>query len=211
MTDVNQTATGPWLAVLPSESVSWLSSLAVPWWVAGGWALDLFVGSQSRPHSDLDIGVLRRDVLEVLAALRSWEFFEAKGGVLTRLREGEAPRADVNSLWGRPAQTTLWTLELMLDESDGDRWVFRRQTKIQQSLAMAVRHNSEGIPYLAPEIQLLYKARPIRAQDQADFDHVAPRLAPEARAWLRDALAIVDPDHHWLSALDGAKWAFPSN
>ena len=93
----------------------------------------------------------------------------------------------------------------MLDASDGDRWVFRRQPKIQQSLAMAVRHNSEGIPYLAPEIQLLYKARPVRAQDQVDFDHVAPRLAPEARAWLRDALAIVDPEHQWLSALDGTK------
>jgi hypothetical protein len=61
--------------------------------VAGGWALDLFVVVQSRPHRDLDNGVLRRDVLEVLSALRSWKFFEAKGGVLTRLREGEARRA----------------------------------------------------------------------------------------------------------------------
>src|SRR5262245_32061357 len=116
-----------WRAVHPSEGVVWLSSLSVPWWVAGGWALDLFAGHQSRLHGDLDIGILRRDVLQVLTALRSWECFEAKGGVLTRLQEGVVPRADVNSLWCRPAGTTPWTLELMLDESEGDRWVYRRQ------------------------------------------------------------------------------------
>jgi hypothetical protein len=39
-------------------------------------ALDLYAGSQSRPHGDLDIGLLRRDVREVRAALPSWEVFE---------------------------------------------------------------------------------------------------------------------------------------
>jgi hypothetical protein len=38
-------------------------------WSAGGWALDLFVGAQSRPHDDLDVRILRRDVLEVLSTL----------------------------------------------------------------------------------------------------------------------------------------------
>jgi hypothetical protein len=202
MTEVDRTAAGIWRAIRPSESVPWLASLTIPWWIAGGWALDLYAGNQSRPHGDLDIGVLRRDALEVLSALHSWEFFEAKEGVLTRLCKGESPRADVNSIWGRPAETTEWTLEVMLDESDGDRWVFRRQPRIRQSLAMAIRHNSEGIPYLAPEIQLLYKARSMRPQDQADFDHIAPRLAIDARTWLRDALAISDPNHSWLLALD---------
>jgi hypothetical protein len=202
MAEVVQTAAGMWRAVNPRESMPWLSSLTVPWWIAGGWALDLFVGVQSRLHRDLDIGVFRRDVLQVLSALHSWEFFEAKGGELTRLREGGLPRADVNSLWVRPAGTTQWTLELMLDESVGDRWIFRRQPLIQRSLSLAVRHNPEGIPYLAPEIQLLYKARLVRTQDQIDFNLIAPRLAPEARAWLREALAAEDPDHKWLSALD---------
>jgi hypothetical protein len=72
--------------------------------VAGGWARDLFVGSQSRPHKDLDIGILRRDVLKVLPALSSWEIFEAKDGLLRRLREGDAPGTNVNSLWCRPGR-----------------------------------------------------------------------------------------------------------
>jgi len=198
VTAVVQSATGRWRSVHPTEVARYLSSLRAPWWVAGGWALDLFVGSQSRQHKDLDVGILRKDALMVLAALSSWQIFEAKDGLLTRMRQGYAPGANVNSLWCRPADDTDWTFELMLDESQDDRWAFRRDPTIQRPLSLAVRRDSSGIPFLAPEIQLLYKARPVRAKDQADFDHVAPRLDPEARSWLRTALAKVDPCHEWL-------------
>jgi len=68
----------------------------------------------------------------------------------------------------------------MLDESEGDRWVFRRDRTIQGPLLLAVRRDPSGIPFFAPEMQLLYKARPVRAGDQADFDQVAPLLDPAA-------------------------------
>jgi hypothetical protein len=142
--------------------------------------------------------MLCRDALDVLAALSSWAIFEAKDGWLTRLREGDAPRAGVNSLWCPPAGDTEWTFELMLDESEEDHWVFRRERTVQRPLALGVLRDPNGIPFLAPEIQLLYKARSIRVQDQADFGHVAPRLDPAARSWLRAALTRVDPRHEWL-------------
>jgi hypothetical protein len=85
-----------WRSVRPSEGLLWLSVLSVPWWVAGGWALDLYVGNQSRPHKDFDVGILRRDVHEVIAGLPSWDFFEAEAGVLTKLETGELLRAGVN-------------------------------------------------------------------------------------------------------------------
>jgi len=31
------------------------------WCVAGGWAIDMFLGKQTRPHEDMEIVVLRRD------------------------------------------------------------------------------------------------------------------------------------------------------
>jgi aminoglycoside-2''-adenylyltransferase len=191
-----------WKSLQPRDGARWLSALTVPWWVAGGWAIDLSAGDQSRPHKDLDIGILRRDALSVIAALSSWEFHEAKGGVLSRLRDGHAPGVEVNSLWCRPTGATEWFLELMLDESDGNRWVFRRDHQIQRPLRTAIRHNSEGIPYLAPEIQLLYKARAMRAEDQADFDLITPRLDADACAWLRQSLAKTDPSHAWLQMLN---------
>lgn len=192
-----------WRATLPSEGAVLLSGLSALWWIAGGWSLDLFLGNQTRAHKDLDIGLLRRDVTEVVSALPSWEFFEAKDGELTRLRVGNAPRSDVNSLWCRPGDGKEWVLELMLDECRDEQWVFRRDTRIQRPLSNAIQRNPEGIPYLAPEIQLLYKARAPRAQDQEDFEHVAPRLSPSARRWLQESLAKMDPHHGWLSALIG--------
>ena len=192
-----------WRATRPSEGALWLSGVVAPWWVAGGWALDLFVGHQSRSHKDLDIGIFRRDAVQVLAALPSWEFFEAKDGELTRLGLGEAPRPVVNSLWGRPKGATEWVLELMLDECRDEHWVFRRDMRIQCPLSTAIQRSPEGIPFLAPEIQLLYKARATRVRDQLDFDHVAPRLSAGARLWLRESLTIFDPHHGWLAPQPG--------
>jgi len=137
----------------------------------------------------------------VVAALPGWEFFEARDGVLSRLAVGGAPRAEIKSLWCKRANATQWELELMLDESDGEFWVFRRDERITFPLSRAIRRNSERIAYLAPEIQLLYKARATRAQDQADFDHVVPHLARAARSWLRDSLMMMDPEHVWNSML----------
>ena len=197
----NPSALGAWQSVHPAQCAEWFSALTVPWWVAGGWALDLYAGAQSRPHGDLDVGVLRRDVREVLAALSSWGVFEVRAGALTRLSAGAEPGTEVNSLWCRPLGAPLWMMQLLLDESADDSWVFRRQPDIRLPLAMAVRRNSAGLPFLSPEIQLLYKAKDPRPRDQADFDHIAPRLDPGARAWLRDALERVHPGHAWIGEI----------
>jgi hypothetical protein len=150
-----QPAAGRWQALHPAQLARSLAQLRVPWWIAGGWALDLFLGRQSRPHQDLDVGILRRDAPQVLAALSSWEIFEARDGLLTRLHAGMAPAARVNSLWCRPADAGDWMFELMLDDSEDDRWVFRRDRRIQRPLALTLRRDRAGIPFLAPEVQLL--------------------------------------------------------
>ena len=192
---------GPWRAASPGEGARWLASLTVPWWIAGGWALDIFAGYQSRPHKDLDVGILRKDVLQALSFLAAWEVFEAKNGVLTRLGAGTRPRPDVFSLWCRPAHNSDWAMELMLDEAENEHWIYRRHRQIQRPLNIAIRRSPQGIPYLAPEIQLLYKSHRIRQQDQADFEHIAPQLDQRGRCWLRDALQSVEPAHSWLPVL----------
>lgn len=190
-----------WRGLIPQEGVELLAALHTPWWIAGGWALDLYLEQKTRTHKDLDIGIFRRDAVTVTPALSGWDVFQAKDGVLCPLAVGEEPRADVNSLWCKRTDVAQWELELMLDESDGESWIFRRNPRITRTLSKAIRRNSAGIAYLAPEIQLLYKARAPRAQDQADFDHVAPHLDREARMWLRKSLVREDPKHHWISML----------
>jgi len=60
---------------------------------------------------------------------------------------------------------------------------------------------SSGIRYLAPEIQLLYKAKAYRPKDQADFERIVPRLDATARSWLRHSLEKTLPGHSWLTVL----------
>jgi hypothetical protein len=42
--------------------------------------------------------------------------------------------------------------------------------------------------FLAPEIQLYYKAKAARAKDEVDFAAVLPHLSVAGRAWLLDAI-----------------------
>jgi hypothetical protein len=41
----------------------------------------------------------------------------------------------------------------------------------------------------------------VRAEDQADFERIAPRLDTAAMEWLREGLSRLYPQHRWLPAL----------
>lgn len=196
---------GSWRATRPTDAANLLASSEAPWWIAGGWALELFRGTPTRPHADLDVGVLRRDLPCVLHRFSTWEVFEANDGRLTRLSAGRVPALDVHSIWCRPTAADPWTIELMLDEADGNTWVYRRQPRIRRPMSTIVRQSQDALPYLVPEIQLLYKSKTPRERDEVDFAQIWPLLAAEARTWLRDALELTAPDHTWTAVLRDAE------
>ena len=47
----------PWDAGGPEDITQLLSGVRTPWYVASGWALDLYRGAQTREHEDLEIAV----------------------------------------------------------------------------------------------------------------------------------------------------------
>jgi hypothetical protein len=194
-------AAGSWRALHPTAATNLLASSDTPWWIAGGWALELFRGTHTRPHADLDVGVLRRDLSSVLCSFLTWEVFEAKDGRLTRLAAGCVPSLDTHSLWCRPTSADPWTIELLLDEADGETWVYRREPRVRRPMSTVVRRSSEGLPYLAPEIQLLYKSKRPRERDDRDFAQICPLLGADARTWLKHALELTAPDHTWIAVL----------
>jgi hypothetical protein len=91
----------------------------------------------------------------------------------------------------------------MLDDSDGQRWYSRRHVAVSRPLSQLGRYTNAGWPYLAPEVQLYYKAKPVNqlAKDEIDFAAALPHLDEPACRWLDEALKLVIPDHRWRAAL----------
>ena len=50
-----------------------------PWWIAGGWAIDLFLGKVTREHEDVDVAILRIDEKAFRTYLKSWELWPGLG------------------------------------------------------------------------------------------------------------------------------------
>lgn len=63
---------GWWCPLTPGEVAERLGAFNGPWWIAGGWAIDLFLGRQTRPHGDTDVLVLRCDQLALQQVLEGW-------------------------------------------------------------------------------------------------------------------------------------------
>ena len=62
----------------------------------------------------------------------------------------------------------------------------------------------DGIPFLTPEVVLLFKAKNRRNHDEADFSSALPRLEVQQRRWLREAIQKAHPGHEWIARLDEA-------
>jgi hypothetical protein len=61
--------------------------------------------------------------------------------------------------------------------------------------------SSLGIPILAPEIQLLYKAKHHLPKDEHDFQHALPFMSAAQRAWLKEMLPRCYGEDRWITEL----------
>jgi aminoglycoside-2''-adenylyltransferase len=200
-----------------------MARLPAPWFVAGGWAIDCFLGRITREHHDVDILVFRRDQSLLHSTLAEFPLRSvipdpegltncgtvAEWSASERL---ELPLHQINVY--RTANEYLtradaaaadpehrWWFQIMLGETDDDDWVYRRNPAIRRPLRQIGFHPPGGLPHLAPEIVLLFKSKHMLAHDRADFNSAAPALDSESRQWLRQALMRTAPDHEWLRTL----------
>lgn len=205
MTDHNHL--GPWDSLTPSETATLFADYRGRWCIAGGWALDLFTGVQSREHGDIDVLIERKDFSLLHGTLPDWEL-HAASGTTTLWEAGTALPDGVHDIWCRQRtgqRDGPWRFQLMVVNTDAStgEWHFRRDDRIRGPLGTMTLMR-EGIPILAPEIQLLYKSKlPNRAKDEADFATVAPHLSPTQRDWLANAITLLYTNHPWLPTLRG--------
>jgi hypothetical protein len=82
-----------------------------------------------------------------------------------------------------------------------DVWCFRYCQEVQHPSERIGACTPDGIPYLRPEIALLYKAARMRQVDDEDFRRVLPCLAGGQRAQLTQDIRRFSPEHPWLALL----------
>jgi hypothetical protein len=154
-------------------------------------------------HEDVDVVIPRSAQLELRRHLtgRGWKFitpFEKRLELWPPHTYLELPRHQVHAHRGDEF------IDILLTDMDGV-WKYRREPTIVRSLDKISLKTESGIPYLAPELVLLFKSKNTsnqeRAKDQTDFDNVLPHLDAERRAWLRWALIATSPDHVWIEQL----------
>ena len=190
-----------WAAWRPEEVQRGLAGVEAPWYVAAGWAIDLFLGGQRREHDDLEIAVPRDRFGEVAEALDGFELFVVGRGVAWPLAEAGDALATSHQTWVREPATGLWRLDVFREPADGDTWICRRDERVRLPYGEVIERTADGIPYARPEIVLLFKARHARPKDDGDFHAVLPALDAARRRWLREALELVHPGHRWLGEL----------
>ena len=199
---------GEWAPRTPEDVKALFAGYPGTWWLAGGWALEAFTGV-ARPHDDIDPSVLRCELplfrRHLAGRLDVWT---ATRGAMSPLLPDADPDGSAEEVlpegcgqvWTRPSAADPWEYDILVVPGTPKEWVYRRDCSVRLPLADAL-WSRDGIAYLQPEIQLLYKAQGLRPKDQADFDATLPHLDARRRGWLRDALGARLPGHPWLAAL----------
>ncbi|MEN8040020.1 MAG: amino acid transporter [Actinomycetota bacterium] len=193
-----------WEPMTTVEAQRRFSDAHIDWWIAGGHAIDLFLGWESRPHADLDVEMFREDRAVLFEIFDGWDLHVASAGSLHPWRDPEALDESVFGVWLRPSPDEPWQLEIMLADGDRTEWRFRRDPSITMSGSRLIRTTRDGLPYCTPEVQLLYKSKMSRSKDDLDLARCLHRMTLDQRRWLADAVATTGGNHPWISAIEAS-------
>jgi hypothetical protein len=187
-----------------------MATLRAPFWFSGGWAIDLFLGRVTRAHHDIDVLILRRHQAPLHDALKAFALkkiiphpdgMPPNRGTIVEWPQGERLELPVHQVNAYRAGESEPAFQVMIAESSDAEWIFRRNQEVRMSLKRIGFYPMWGLPYLAPEIVLLFKAKHLEARDRVDFKNALPVLSAEARRWLREAIEKTHSGHEWLDSL----------
>jgi hypothetical protein len=205
-----------------------MSTYRPPWALAGGWAVDAWLGRLTRDHGDVDLVIF--DQQPLFEHLSGWQLIgheETEANEGSELWDGRMLRPPAH-LHGRPPESGgplperfdpsgmrivfsadgFW-LDVQFGERSGGDWVLNREPRVAMPLTACVRQSGWGLPTVAPEVILFYKAtlyvgtkNHLRPHDEADFVALLPLLSEGQRGWLREAVSrVYDREHPWVGRL----------
>ncbi|MEM6800147.1 MAG: hypothetical protein AAF696_02020 [Bacteroidota bacterium] len=170
------------------------------WMIAGGWAIDLFLNKQTRAHSDIEIAIPRKEQLQLQSYLEGWNFSYYHKGIPANWEEGQFLELPLHEIHGKKGAQNI---EILLNEIEGDTWHFRRKLDITWPVDKLICHHPDGIPFLCPEVVLLYKAKDPRKKDFLDVENCLPDLSKESRSYLKISISDThDASHPWVKEIN---------
>ncbi len=187
------------------------------WYLCGGWAVDLLLGRETRPHLDVDIAVFHHDQRELHEHLTGWSALGHDDAVSETCpdqwdgRELSVP-AHIHANIGSMAGTEL---DIQINIRDGSDWLLCENPRVTlPHEECVVGSEAWGVPLVTAPVVLYFKAagRPwrselpvpassVRDHDQADFEALLPTLTQSERTWLHQAISAHDADHPWILRL----------
>jgi hypothetical protein len=192
------------MSLLNSDKLSFIlnemKNFKFPWFIAGGWSIDLAIGNQTREHGDIDIVIFREHTQETLDYFNSWDIKVAIPGE-SRL---EPCSSIVDTFVPRYCLHLFREndfIEILLTETIEDQVIFRKERSIVMELERFIRTNPDSIPYVAPEWQLLFKSMNPRTHDEQDFQNYLHYIRPEERNWLKNSIKKVNEKSNWIDLL----------
>lgn len=202
-----------------------LSNANIQWAFCGGYALDLFLDREIRKHGDIDICVFEVDRNKIPNYMLSneWNVYQFLGGGRVRslgiddvsdhgrnlmcVKEGcklvKFYASEEDKVSGYDFYHTgierLDYLEFLFNHSQGTEFVFSRELNITRDMQKAILYNN-GLPYIAPELALLYKAsKADNPAYQCDYAMTITYLNDEQLCWFYKSMEKLYPQGHpWL-------------
>jgi len=171
------------------------------WFIAGGWAIDLYLEKITRPHEDIEIAIFRQDQIALQNYLDGWVLKKAVNGKLSVWNRDERLELPIHEIHCFKETAEPQSLEVLLNETDGDEWLYRRNVKATKPLSKFYLTSNLGMKFLCPEVVLLYKSKRPRLKDEQDFEAVVEYLDVESKEWLKNTLIVCYSEHHWLQKL----------
>lgn len=165
--------------------------------IAGGWAIDLFIGKETRIHSDIEIAIPRNEQLLLKKYLREYELKYVNNGVFFDWRNQflELPIHEIHGTYKKQK------IEILLNEIDNNNWIYRRINGVELTVDKLLKYSKDNIPYLCPEVVLLYKAKINKEKDKLDLKNTILKLDLASKNWLINAIQKEDKNHKWLSLI----------
>jgi len=192
----------------------------------GGFAIELFLNRSIRKHGDIDISVFWNDRNKIILYMQSlgWQVYEMySGGIahhITDIKNQIKAKRNIFCFkdgcelvrliaqsdkdmyyldFNHREQKELNFIEYLFNNNSVNSFLYARNEDISLPLSKAILSQSE-IPYLAPELVLLYKSTETEREGyQLDYNSAMAEMNTEQKLWLQAALKTMNPSgHKWL-------------